>query len=196
MQTQFYKLILKTSLPKSENVEKEAEVKQVDALLSSSYQDLIQKFMKTARLKEVLQKGIEKTQGKSKELFVSINKLNDELRIQKQINSKTLKRVNSTVSDAKGVGAEIQRVKFLIAQKKEEHLEVVKKYTEQIKKIESEKVKARSHARVLDIALENARSDHSTYSNRLLLLKEGLFKLKCYCNEMLEPKIAKILSVS
>ena len=196
MQAQFYKQLLRIPLPKQESIEKEAETKQFDVLLSLPHQELVQRFSKTAKLKEKLQNLIEKTESKLKELFHNINKLNDELRIQKQINSKTLKKASLKEAEAKGVEVDSQRLDFLISQKKEEHLEVVKKFTEVIKKIESEKVKARSHTKVLEIALENARSDNSAFSKKLVLLKEGLFKLKCYCNEMLEPKIVKILSLS
>jgi vacuolar-type H+-ATPase subunit I/STV1 len=196
MRSLFYRQLLVINKPKEENIQSELEQKQADLFSNISKEEVLQKYSKACRLHVLFTNAIQKSGEKSKELVQNINKLNDELRIQRQINSKTLTKKHTRIVESKEIAKDNEKLLNSLNEAKRDHLEVVKKITEQIRKIESEKSKARSHARVLQYALEDERADHKTYTTRLRLLKENLFKLKNYCNEMLEPKISKILSIS
>lgn len=196
MQSLLYKQVLQKTKPKDETVLSEQESKQSDLFVNTSKEDLVQRFSKSCRFHVLISNAIQKSDEKSKELIQSINKLNDELRIQKQINSKTLTKKNTRFYESKEIEKDNLKAQNQIIETKAEHLDIVQKITDQIRKIEAEKTKARSHARILHYALEDAQADHKSYTTKLRLLKENLFKLKSYCNEMLEPKISKILTLS
>ena len=64
--------------------------------------------------------------------------------------------------------------------------------TEEIKALEAKKQELKGHIKVLQSALRDTKIENFNFSKKLTQYKENLYKLKNYCNEMLEPKIKMI----
>jgi hypothetical protein len=184
----FYKQSTRKHEMKAEKEQTELELKAQDSISAMSREEILARYGKSVYLREKLSFMLEKAENSSKELLSIKNKLSDEvtliqLRIQKQINHKTIKKRNLANTEGTSISAQTKRLNLSISAYKEEHQATISSLTASLKLIEKEKQVLRRHIRTLAAGADAARSYNHHLSRRLSQSLFNLSKLKSYCNE-------------
>lgn len=122
-----------------------------------------------------------------------LEKTNDELRIQKQINSKTMKKVSGfqekydlEKKTAKDVLEKIDKIT-------QEHEDEVISFKEVIEKTETEKEELKRHKFALRGEVLRLRNEYQECAHKLKHYNDGVSKMKTYFDAMFCPKISVIV---
>ncbi|OMJ92531.1 hypothetical protein SteCoe_4662 [Stentor coeruleus] len=188
----FYSQLIKKPLVSEEKPISEQEVKEIDSFSSSSKEEILDRIRKANMIRGKINAGFIVIEEKLKEKLKAINKLNDDLRIQRQINVKTIKKKDAKEDEYINIIKEIRRTQANIQGAKHDFQTEISDQTSEIKIIESSKRIIKNQINILQHGLDNTQNENTLLSKKLSIYNENLFKLTNYCNEMLIPQINKI----
>lgn len=122
-----------------------------------------------------------------------IDKLNDELRVQKQINSKTIAKVAIVSAQFEAAKNEAFEAKETIELMSHQQKEETEKLRNDIAAYDKEKLELRRHKKVLSAEVIRLRDEYQSCLQKLGQYNDAVSKLKSYFDAMVSTKVTPII---
>lgn len=191
-QITLYRLTTDRKETKKEKTQEEVKHTEADMIAMLTKDEILARIKKTKAINNMLVAGFQKSEEKLKDMLKTISKINDEMRIQRQINAKTIKMKDGKESEYLELSKQIRQNNLLISNCTHDYTSEITLITSQIKKIEADKQELNRHIKVLQVGLQETRQNNGNLLKRFVQFRENLGKLKNYANDMMLPKVKKI----